>query len=278
MRITFVAYPGGKPWNGATLYNEPLGGSEAAVGYMARAFARLGHAVTVWSHGESTVTDGVLYQNLGHGITVRGDADVLVVSRWTEMLKQLQTNPHCLRILWLHDMPQGFSGEVPAHAVFPISEFQARAWQLVGRNIYVTADGVDLDIFRPVPFEGRDINSLVWVSNPDRGLPVAAHIFQQLRQRWPDLQLHVYGRSAVYGWGSEAEMPYLPQPEYMENITLHDPLPRPALGPVLGKVWAMFYPTWWPETFCMAALEAQDRKSTRLNSSHIQKSRMPSSA
>ena len=34
----------------------------------------------------------------------------------------------------------------------------------------------------------------------------------------------------------------------------------------------------WPMTFGLACCAIEDRKSTRLNSSHIQKSRMPSSA
>ena len=37
-------------------------------------------------------------------------------------------------------------------------------------------------------------------------------------------------------------------------------------------------PKWEPSEEVRRVLEAEDRKSTRLNSSHIQKSRMPSSA
>ena len=40
--------------------------------------------------------------------------------------------------------------------------------------------------------------------------------------------------------------------------------PLPEMGPNLAKAWLKF--------------QRRDRKSTRLNSSHIQKSRMPSSA
>jgi glycosyltransferase involved in cell wall biosynthesis len=157
----------------------------------------------------------------------------------------------------MHDMPHGGVSDIPVHAIFAISQFQAEAWKVRGRGVFVTADGVDLDVFRSSPLEERDQNALVWVSNPDRGLPLAARIFQNLRKRWPELTLHVYGRSSVYGWDAQTEMPFLPQPEQMENVVLHDPLPRAGLAEVLRHSWAMFYPTWWPETFCMAAMEAQ---------------------
>jgi glycosyltransferase involved in cell wall biosynthesis len=49
----------------------------------------------------------------------------------------------------------------------------------------------------------------------------------------------------------------MPLEEHMENVFIHDPLPRHLLFNELKSAWAMFYPTYWPETFCMSALEAQ---------------------
>ena len=74
------------------------------------------------------------------------------------------------------------------------------------------------------------------------------------------MELHIYGRSSVYGWGpgdAGDEAPYLPRPQHMENVFLHDPLNKVGLAKVLRESWAWFYPSWWPETYCIAALEAQ---------------------
>jgi glycosyltransferase involved in cell wall biosynthesis len=98
---------------------------------------------------------------------------------------------------------------------------------------------------------------LVWNANPDRGLPVAAVIFQEIRKRWPEMTLHVYGRFAVYGWGEEHERLLLPEDKYMEGVTLHQPVARLQLARILMRSWAYFYPTFWPETYCCATLEAQ---------------------
>lgn len=256
MKIAFVALPGGKPWNGATIYNEPLGGSEAAVAYMARAWARRGHHVTVYSHGQPGVFDNVLYSHVQSVGSIRPDTDVIVVSRWIEALNEYIPDSSALRVLWLHDMPQQGRFNVKANALMFISEFQVRAWGVAGDTVFLTTDGIDGDVFR-VADAPHNENKLVWLSNPDRGLALAARIFQTLRQRWPDLELHVYGRAGVYGWDAEAERPYLPLEEHRENVFLHDPLPHARLAVELQSAWAMFYPTWWPETCCMSALESQ---------------------
>jgi len=123
---------------------------------------------------------------------------------------------------------------------------------------FFTSDGVDLALMgTPLPLEARDPNKLIWTSNPDRGLSVAAHILQKIRKRWPEMQLHVYGRASVYGWHPEAEHPYMPRDADSEGVVIHESLPRAALFEELKTAWAYFYPTHWPETFSMSSLEAQ---------------------
>jgi glycosyltransferase involved in cell wall biosynthesis len=177
-----------------------------------------------------------------------------VVSRWLQILDYLPKN--LFKVLWLHDMPHELPDHITVNAVFTVSEFQAKAWHLPTEYTWVTSDGVDTSLFHPSTGP-TDPTKLVWLSNPDRGLAVAARIFQDLRKRWPDLKLHVYGRSAVYGWSPAVEQPYLPAPDFMEGVILHEPLARAALADAIRDAFAMFYPTFWPETFCMAALEAQ---------------------
>jgi glycosyltransferase involved in cell wall biosynthesis len=144
------------------------------------------------------------------------------------------------------------------HMFVGVSKYQTDLWQFTGDiPRAVIGDGVDMIQMDNIREQVRNPNKVIWSSNPDRGLPLAARIFQEIRKRWPTLELHVYGRSAVYGWTDDIESIYLPLPEHMENIVLHDPLPRIALFKELKTAWAWFYPTWWPETFCMAALEAQ---------------------
>lgn len=255
MKILMLAVPSGKPWNGLTLYQEPLGGSESAVAYLARSFARQGNDVTVMTHGSPTVVDGVTYlatQSLAEALTQQWD--VLISSRWVDVLQyQWQAG---VRLLWFHDMPSALQGHLPVQRLVCLTQFHKNAWQWSDKQCAVIGNGVDTALFKG-PEVPRNKNKLIWTSNPERGLPIAAKIFQELRKRWPDLELHIYGRAAVYGWDDAFEAPYLPREEHLENVVLHEPLNKVGLAKVLRESWAWFYPSWWPETYCIAALEAQ---------------------
>ena len=257
MRFIFTPLIAGRPWCGATIYEAPLGGSESAVVYLARELARRGHEVHVFVHGQPGVYENVVYHHVvelqAHGVP---PCDVHVSSRWFEILLD---SPAKFKVLWLHDMPTRIPTQFPADMVVCLSQAQATVWEINGAPfVEIIGDGVDLSLFSGQ--ENRDKNRLVWTSNPDRGLYLACRVFiREILPRWPDLQLHVYGRYAVYGWPLERERWYLPPPEWLESghIILHAPLPKLALARELMRSWALYYPTYWPETFCIAALEAQ---------------------
>ena len=258
MRILLIAVPGGKPWNGATLYQEALGGSESAVAYLARSFSRKGHEVHVATHGQPGIFDGVTYVNQQDmADLIAQEWSVVISSRWPEVFTYPWQN--VLKVLWVHDLPNTPSTNIQAHKVVALTKFHRDSWKLPEDACLVIGNGVDSSLFGG-PELIRDENVLVWTSNPERGLPIAAKIFQEIRERWPDMELHIYGRSSVYGWGpgdAGDETPYLPRPEHMENVFLHEPLNKVGLAKVLREAWAWYYPAWWAETYGIAALEAQ---------------------
>jgi glycosyltransferase involved in cell wall biosynthesis len=223
---------------------------------MARALSRRGEEVHVVSHGQPGVFDGVTYLHINELQMAKAQPwDTVIVSRWPEAL-MLPWRSSWL-VLWIHDMPNGMGILVRTNKVFCNSRYQQLVWGFRDQDSYLTSDGVDTALFKPQPYETRDLNKLLWVSNPDRGLPLAAKIFQDLRKRWPTLEFHVYGRSALYGWGEDVERPFLPREEHMENVFLHEPLPHLQLAQEMATAFALFYPTYWLETGCMSALEAQ---------------------
>lgn len=258
MKVTFTPLIAGKPWCGATIYEQALGGSEKCVVYLARELARRGHEVTVYTHGQPGNFEGVSYQ-LVQALQAAQvpSCDVHVSSRWVEILGIV---PCEKRVLWLHDMPQPINvSGIPCDDVVCISKFQRDAWGFREEDpsVHVIGDGVDLTLF--TGREDRRENQLLWISNPDRGLYIACEVFRnQILPRWPEMEFHVYGRYSVYGWPAAAERWFLPPPSWLgKNIFLHDPLPSLGIARELMRSWALFYPTFWPEVFCMAALEAQ---------------------
>jgi len=261
MNILVTPVLAGKPWNGATYYEQPLGGSEKAVICLSRELARRGHEVYVFASGQPGLFEGVTYHHISQlNMGALPEVDVHISSRWLEVLQHSKAK---VRALWLHDMAQMPPSHIPADLIVALSHAQAVSWGIADggwpeeRLAYI-GDGVDISHFSGM--EVRDPNRMLWISNPDRGLYIACKIFREhILPRWPDLYLDIYGRYAVYGWGKEQERMFLPPPDWIDgkSIRLHEPVPALAVARELMKSWALWYPTWWPETFCMAALEAQ---------------------
>lgn len=268
MKILIVPVLAGKPWHGDTVLSEPLGGSEAAVAYLAQAFARHEHDVTVvTSHPENPMKDlfGVQYlpavQGVYEHLATTETYDAVISSRWPGVLGLQWQAP--IRALWLHDVAPQQPIKVNANRLVFLSRFQASTYgvgeERIGDGVhFLIGDGVDANLVANIPtVEKRDDNKLIWASNPDRGLALAAYIMREVRKRWPDMKLHVFGRASVYGWDTNVEWPNMPRSEDMENIVLHEPLPRAGLLAEMASAFCTFYPTFWPETYCMATLESQ---------------------
>lgn len=262
MNITITPVCAGKPWNGASIHEGPLGGSETAALCLGREFAARNHNVVMFTHGQPGSFEGVVYRHVSELMDggLPGGTEVHISSRWVDIL--LRTPPEVTRVLWVHDVPPQVPVNIPADLIVALSRFQAHAWQLYDGwpedRLLICGDGVTATNF--AGFEVRDENKLIWTSNPDRGLYIAAKIFrEQVHPRWPDLRLVVYGSYGVYGWPKEQERPFQPPIEWQDEgwLEMQEPLPHLALARELMGSFAMWYPTWWPETFCMAALESQ---------------------
>lgn len=282
MSIAFVVAPSPKEWDGRSLYDSPLGGSEASVAYLARSLARLHHVVYVICNtrgGEVIDVDGVCYRPYSAlGGTIKQSWDALVVVRWPDAMT-MSLDPSIKTLLfWAHDLygsaqwpelkkawglvapNQTLVGD-PIDAFVALTPWHASLCGYPGASapILVIPNGLDLDLFKGE--EERVPGRLVWTSNPNRGLMSAVRVFRELRKRWPHFEFHIYGRSSVYGWNTASdpmhEGPYLPRVEEEEGVFLHDPLPKPALARELMKAWAMFYSSTWYETFAISVTEAE---------------------
>ena len=276
MSICFVVAPGPKEWDGRSLYDDPLGGSEASVAYLARSLARLHHVVYVICNtrgGDIIDIDGVCYRPYtALAGSIKQTWDALIVVRWPDVMT-MSLEPSIKTLLfWAHDLYGAFQMQElkkawglvaaplpgnryqilqgdPIDAFVALTPWHASLCGYPGTTapILVIPNGLDLTLFEgeaeKVP--GR----LIWTSNPNRGLMSAVRVFRELRKRWPHFEFHIYGRSSVYGWNSASdpmhEGPYLPRDDE-PGVFLHDPLSKPLLAKEISRSWAMFYPATWP--------------------------------
>jgi glycosyltransferase involved in cell wall biosynthesis len=263
----------GLPVTGEDPVEVASGGSEAAAVSMARALQRQGHTV-----GLCCVTDqprrvaGV--DVIPHQDTQRHAAgrscDVLISSRHHDVLTQRL--PARLIALWHHDMPRAgpFARIGPAlskstSSLF-VSRFQRDAFEQlcpgISERALVTSNGVDFDAIEAVTAEPPAGSRLrfLFASRPERGLHfLLDRIWPRVRERYPDAEL----LTASY-LDRCLEPTLQPYYEACDLLACRTPgvrrlgaLPRRDFWRLLAGCAAVLYPASWPETSCMAALEAQ---------------------
>lgn len=261
MRICFYPAHSGKVWNGSSLYSEALGGSETAVIYVAKELAKRGHEVIVFTRSDPEERDGVAYLPFSRAKNILRTLplDALVCSR--DPMPLIWPRRAAVTALWSHDLPAYKPPEADFYAF--VSMWQAN--QYVGNGLVplersrVLPNGVDLALFHQKAaireFSRNSTIKFAWTSNPERGLWHAAEVVRRVREQYPNAELHVFGRNDVYGWNSSTEHVFYP--DDMTGVILHKPLTKSKLANALVGMDMWVYPTWWPETYCIAAVEAQ---------------------
>jgi glycosyltransferase involved in cell wall biosynthesis/SAM-dependent methyltransferase len=205
MRLDWVFFVPGLPFQGDTLTRRSLGGSETAGLCVARELGRLGHRVTVFSNCETPgAYDGVIYRHAGgwQQYATVAPHDVSVVQRTPEVLANRLNSR--LNWLWCHDLAllrqaQPFKGTLwNVDRAVVVSRFMADQY----REVYgvpedvllVSRNGLDLEAFAGLDLLERDPTKLIYAARPERGLDVLlGTIFPRLLERDPRLRLHLCG-------------------------------------------------------------------------------------
>lgn len=269
MKVAF--FTRGLPFTGQTIYQKSLGGSETALYYMAREWSKNGHDVTVFCDcPRPGVYEGVNYRRYQDLQTMAGflELDVFFCYRFYHQLaKKIKSN---LNILVCHDVPSD-GGDFAANMwgcdhVFVLSDYHRHLHfdtipMLREDMVWTTANGIDLsmtDVFLKQP--KQDI--IVYGSRPERGLDVL------LTKIWPKfIQAHPRFRLAISGYDlgnfpiDERMQAYYRQ---LNDLVVTTPGVQ-DMGTLAKKDWyellasakLMFYPTSFPEIFCINALESQ---------------------
>jgi 2-polyprenyl-3-methyl-5-hydroxy-6-metoxy-1,4-benzoquinol methylase/glycosyltransferase involved in cell wall biosynthesis/tetratricopeptide (TPR) repeat protein len=260
-------------WTPRTASAGGIGGSETAVVEMAKRLAEHGWRVTVFGDMEPEdegIYDGVAYLRHEKTVLVDEQIDVLVAWRDANLLNAL---PARAKLLWVHDIWAAngtHANMLKADAVMCLSDwhcdFVRKHHALPATQIAKTANGIDVTRFdQDVE---RDPHKVIYSSSPDRGLLSLLQMWPRIRQRVPDATLHVF-----YGfdtWQKSAELRNdqraLAQISLLRSMMKElEPLGVHVRGRVDQKTLAremlsagaFLFPTWFTETFCIGAAEAQ---------------------
>ena len=254
-------------WDPESIKATGIGGSETMLANMAKHLAKLGHKVTVYADPTKEGThENVLWRNKEHFKNLC--CDVLVVSRQASFLHESCAVRASLRLLWCHDVTA--IGATPhtllrADRLLALSawhkDFLVKAHDISPDQVVVTRNGIDLDRFKASP--PRNPYKIVNSSSPDRSWPVLLECFKRIREQVPQAELHLF-----YGFdnwkkvaaGDKLQMDLIHRLEEQvkaPGVYYHGRVSQERLTYefLTAGLWA--YPTWFTETSCITAMEAQ---------------------
>ena len=277
MKKTVAFVTSGLQFNGNTIYEKALGGSESAMIYMAKEMAKLGNEVTVYCECDKPgMYDSVEYRNLDQYFSdEKAQFDLLIVSRFTDFLAlPIDTK---MNILWCHDIDcNNFNDAIGVcDRVFCLSEYHkslyVEHYKINPSNyIWKTSNGYDQTITpKEVPFEQKK-NNYIYASRPERGLKfLLEKIWPEIVDKNPDAVLHICGYTNNFNIPDYAKKLYAEIDEiieYSRNIKKIGHLAKPEYYDLLSRCAYMVYPSDFPEISCINAIEAQYNKCLVLTS------------
>lgn len=259
--------PSVESWDGNSINNGGIGGSETAVIELSKRFVKKGYDVVVYSRCDAPAKgaeiDGVKYMNYWT-IDKRDEFDVLIL--WRNIgAADYAWNARKL-ILDLHDV--SFINEFTEDRInrldhiFVKSQYHKSLYPMIpDEKFVVVGNGIDLSRFEGD--ETRNKNRFVYTSAPNRGLEALLQMWPKIKQEIPEAQLHVY-----YGWQtfyeSEKHNPErrqwidkLRQMLEQDGIVNHGRVDQKTLAKHLQQSSLWLYPTDFPEIHCITALEMQ---------------------
>ncbi len=254
-------------FDGGSLKEQALGGSETAVICMARELVRLGTPVTVYCNKPREGTyDGVVYRsNREFAVANRlAPPKILIASRFDSYLRPpMQAKK---KILWAHDIAEseklygeGASGFDGIDLFFFLSRYQGQGWQkkfgIPDNKIVYTRNGFLRDDYPENEIPKKD--QIMYFSRPSRGLDVCIEVFEKIREVRRNLELLVCCYSPYATPDQDPELrdyaPLFSRP----GIRFAGGLKKSELAHELRQSLLLLYPnTTELETSCMAAIEA----------------------
>jgi len=284
--IAFFNKPLFEPWHPELEVVHGVGGTEKCVMRLAEQFALDGWRVEVYgTPGPCKGVDelGIEWWDSEDFLSMERH-DVVVSSRTPELF-DAEVNAG-LRVLWLHDvnvrdalMPgSGLFGDRLSNIdeIVCLTRWHAHhtesLYGLSAGRCQSLPNGMDLHLFpRAVPTQGA---RMAWLSSPDRGVDVLLEMWPDVRKRWPQATLDVF-----YGWeaidkivamdsGSGYAQRLLAFKHYVEELVesvggeeggvrWRGRVPQAQVAAALYDVDVWAYPTYFMETYCMSALDAQ---------------------
>lgn len=177
------------------------------------------------------------------------------------------------KILWLHDLPNdpesAHLSEAKSRERFDkivcVSDWQMQLYNLISNVPYsdciVIKNAID-----PIPVKVKEYNgtiNLIYHTTPHRGLEILIPVFEELCKLHDNIHLDVYSSFEIYGW-KDRDVQYqelFDRCRAHEKISYHGSVSNEEIREALVRSHIFAYPSIWPETSCLAVIEAMSAKN-----------------
>ena len=269
--IIFFAGDGVEVWTPETVKENGIGGSETMMLELSKRLASFGNRVRVYNscNGKEGIYDGVEYYETNKFKDL--NCDVLIVSRRADMLGDQYNIAAKLKLLWVHDVCAiNAKNELllKADRILALSKWHKQNILNVHHvhpdQVLVTRNGIDLERFNHKIERNRF--KVVNSSSPDRSWPILLECWYKIKEQVPEAELHLYygfknwEYSAQFDKG-QADLIVRLKQQIKDmtslDVVYHDRINQAELAKefLSAGVWA--HSTWFTETFCITAAEAQ---------------------
>ena len=283
LALTFAAYPPKEwskdsivwfcsrsleTWDGNSIKNGGIGGSETAVIELSKRQAAAGKEVTVYNSCDAPaggkMIDGVLYRNYWE-YNQEDIFNTIILWRSPNMVDDVK---HAKEVIVdMHDVSNDtyFTPErlERIDKVHVKTKYHRNLYPSIpDEKIVVIGNGIDMDRFIGWDFK-KTPTRFIYTSSANRGLENILDVWPEIRRRIPEAELHIF-----YGWNTFAEahksdpvqlewMESMNKKMEQEGVINHDRVDQETLAKEMIKSSLWLYPTEFEEIHCITALEMQ---------------------
>jgi glycosyltransferase involved in cell wall biosynthesis len=270
--IVFFAGNGFENWTPESIKQNGIGGSELMMHELSKRLAKLGHKVRIYnSCGEH---DGKIFEGVQYLSSEKYhdlNPDVCIVSRRADALDDSFNVKSKLTLLWVHDIfALNATNErlLKADKILALSnwhkDFLIQHHNVHPDHVLKTRNGIDLNRFNKKVQRNRFkcINS----SSPDRSWPVLLDVWPKIKERVPEAELHLfYGFNnwEIAAQNNTEQMNFIQSlKDKIQNyksigVVYHGRVNQEELAQEFLSSGVWIYPTWFNESSCLSAMEAQ---------------------
>jgi glycosyltransferase involved in cell wall biosynthesis len=261
------------PFNMSSLDKRPLGGMETAAIRLSEALEKLGHKVIFISQDNNPPLSHPLFLPM-RALNNLGEIDILIAIReWKPLFLPIKAKKYMFWTGDSYNLPQSVGiGDRriinKIDSLLCVSQWHMDALcKFSGfpkEKSYVLRNGIHKPYFTTQVNRRR--KRLIYSSTPFRGLKYFLNIFPVLKERHPELELHVFSDYAVYSQSDKIDYHKTAIEELSElrkklsiipGIFMHGNVKQEELAKEMLKSSILAYPCDFEETSCITAMEAQ---------------------